>query len=163
MILEYEWNEKDLKKELNKKRLIPNIMFLIIGIILYVYVMFFGIKSELFDNKVILIYGIIYTVILGLALFISTKLYVLISLKKNKKNNSYGLYKVNIDDSHIIVEINDNKIEYKYKDIIKYKKKKNYIYIRTIEDKIGLVFKKNVLGNDAYERLNKYLEKNILI
>ena len=158
MNFEYEWNKEDFKKELTRKRLVPNIAFLLFGIIIYAYIMSFGIKSKMFDNKIILIISLIFIAILVLILFVSTKLFVFISLKKNEKNNPYGVYKVNLNKDSIIVEVNNNVIQYKYSEIIKYKKRKNYLFVRTKEDKIGLIFKRNVIKNNNYNELIKYIE-----
>ena len=155
MKLEYNWTKEDLKKELLRKRKTSNIVFLIIGILLYIYVMYSGIVSNLFDNKIILLYGLIYTCILLLILFITTKIYVLYSIKKNDKktNKAYGKYKIVLDKNSITVSINNDKISYKYKDIYKFKQKKHSFFIRTKEDKIGLRFNDKILNKEDYDKL----------
>ena len=40
MKFEYEWSKSDLKKELKKKRTKTNIIFLILGILMYLYVIY---------------------------------------------------------------------------------------------------------------------------
>ena len=161
MKLEYNWTKDDLKKELISKRKITNIIFLIIGISLYIFVMYSGIVSNIFDNKVILLYGLIYTCILCLILFITTKLYVLYSIKKNDKktNKAYGTYKIVLDKNSITVSINNDKISYKYKDITKFKQSKHSFFIRTKEDKIGLRFNDKVLNKDDYNKLLNYMKQ----
>ena len=163
MNFEYNWEKDDLKKELISKRKKTNVIFLIIGILMYLYFTYYAIISAQFDNKYILAFGIGYVAILGGILLITTKIYVKTSLKKNDKNtsNAYGLYKVKVDDNFIRVSINDTDIEYKYKDIIKFKKKKNYFFICTANDKIGLLFKKKVIGEENYNKTLEYIEKNI--
>ncbi len=155
MKFEYNWTKDDLKKELLRRRKTSNIVFLIIGILLYFYVMYSGIVSSLFDNKIILLYGLIYICILCLILFITTKLYVLYSLKKNDKktNKAYGIYKIVLDKNSITVSINNEKISYKYSDIYKFKQNKHSFFIRTKEDKIGLRFNDKILNKEDYDKL----------
>ena len=161
MKFEYNWTKDDLKKELLERRKITNIIFLIIGILLYIYVMYTGIVSNIFDNKIILLYGLIYTLILSIILFITTKLYVLYSIKKNDRNTNkaYGVYKVVLDENSITVSINNDKISYKYKDITKFKQRKNSFFIRTKEDKIGLRFNDKVLNKEDYDKLLEYMKQ----
>ncbi len=163
MSFEYEWTRKDLKKELISKRYNTNIFFLILGILLYVWYLYDGIKSEAFDNFVILIGGVIYTAVLMLILFLLTRLYVYISLRKNDKRTSkaYGTYHVNLTDEDITVTINDEKVSYKYKDIIKLKKRKHYFFIRTNEDKIGLTFKEKVMGKENYAKIINFITEKV--
>lgn len=159
MNLEYKWTKEDLKKELLNKRYKTNIIFLIMGILLYIWLMYDGIKSELFDNIIIFIGGVTFTFILALVLFITTKVYVSLSIKKNDRNTNkaYGLYKLNLDDKKIMVTINNEVIKYEYKDIIKVKKRKHSFFIRTKDDKIGLLFKENMLGKENYNKVLSYI------
>ncbi len=159
MSLEYEWTKTDLRKELVTKRYKTNIIFLIMGVILYVWLMADGIKSELFDNFIILIGGVIFTFVLALVLFITTKLYVAFSMRKNDRNTNkaYGLYKLSINDQCVKVTINNDVIEYDYKDIIKLKKRRHSFFIRTKDDKVGLLFKENMLGKDNYHKVLAYI------
>lgn len=163
MNLEYKWTKEDLKKELLNKRYKTNIIFLIMGILLYIWLMYDGIKSELFDNIIIFIGGVIFTFILALVLFITTKVYVSLSIKKNDRNTNkaYGLYKLNLDDKKIMVTINNEVIEYEYKDIIKVKKRRHSFFIRTKDDKIGLLFKENMLGKENYNKALSYITSRV--
>lgn len=163
MSFEYNWDKEDLKKELIRKRFLSNIILFIVGILLYIYFVSEGLKLEYFDNKVIYIYGIIFVVFLIIFLFLSTKLYVFLSLRKNDKdtNCAYGTYKVRADNSKIIVKINNQSIEYNYGNITMFKKRKKYFFLKTKEDKIGLIFKRNVIGSDNYYKLLELLNKNI--
>lgn len=163
MSLEYEWNKEDLKKELIKNRSKANLVFVLLAIFLYIFLMYNGLVSKVFDNKIILLYGLVYLSIICLILFISTKLYVFMSLRKNDKktNKAYGLYKVVLDDNSLNLSINNTNVSYNYKDITKYKKRKNYLFVCTKEDKIGIIFKKKVIGNDKYLELIKYLDNKI--
>ena len=99
--------------------------------------------------------------ILCLILFITTKLYVLYSIKKNDKktNKAYGKYKIVLDKNSITVSINNDKISYKYKDIYKFKQKKHSFFIRTKEDKIGLRFNDKLLNKEDYDKLLDYIKQ----
>ena len=163
MSFEYEWNKEDLKKELINKRKRANVIFFILGILMYIYFTYYAIISKMFDNKYIFAFGLGYVSILGAVLLISTKLYISYSLKKNDKktSNAYGIYKVVLNDDSINVSVNDININYKYSDISKFKKNKKQFFICTKDDKIGLLFKKKVIGAEKYKELLEYIEKNI--
>ena len=165
MKFEYEWSKEDLKKELIKKRKKTNITFFIIGIVLYLFVIYYPITSDMFDKKYLLTYGIGYVSALLFLILFFNKIYVLISLRKNDKdtNKAYGLYMIDLDNKKIKVSINDLVVEYDYKDITVLKKKKDRFFIRTKEDKIGLVFKEKVIGEDNYKKMLEIIEKNIQV
>ncbi len=155
MKLEYVWTRDDLKKELISKRYNTNLIFLIIGIIAYILFMYNAIVSELFDRLVILIGGLVFACFLMIVLYFTTKIYVMISLRKNDKdtNKAYGTYKVQLSDKSLKVTINDNQIEYNYQDIIKLKRKRHEFFICTQKDKLGLIFKEKVMGKDNYQQV----------
>lgn len=163
MCLEYKWTKENLKQELMSRRFKTNIIFLIMGILLYIWLMYDGIKSALFDNLIIFIGGVVFTFILALILFISTKIYVGFSIRKNDRNTNkaYGLYKLVLDDKIIKVTINNEVIEYHYSDIIKFKRKRHHFFIRTKSDKIGLVFQEKILGRDNYNRVLSYISNRV--
>ena len=163
MDFEYNWSKEDLKNELNETRNKTNIKFLIFGIVAFLYFTYYPIVLKEFDTKVIVMYGVIYLFILCLFLFISGKIFVSRALKKNDKrtNNAYGTYKVKLNDETIKVCINGQVIEYKYSEINKFKNKKKYIFINTKEDKIGLKFKKKVIGEETYNKLVEYIKNRI--
>lgn len=163
MRLELNWTKEDLKKELSDKRFKTNVIFFVFGLLLYFWFMYAGIVSEFFDTVIILIGSVIFATILSLILFISTKLYIYFSLKKNDRdtNNAYGNYCINLDEKFIEVLINDEKFVYNYKDIVAFKKRINYFYVRTKNDKIGLKFKKKLLGNENYNKCFLYIKNKI--
>lgn len=163
MEIEYNWGKKDLKKQLIESRNKTNLKFLIFGMLAFLYFTYYAIKLDEFDNKIILLYGVIYVFILCLVLFASSKIYVLVSLKKNDKrtNKAYGTYKVKLDDEFITVSINDQVIKYNYSEVYKFKIKKNYFFINTKEDKIGLTFKKDVIGKEYYDKMLEYINGRI--
>lgn len=163
MEFEYNWNKDDLKKQLQDSRNKTNIKFLIFGILAFLYFTYYAIKLEGFDNKVILKYGVIYLFVLCLILYLSAKLYVFLSLRKNDKktNKAYGTYKVKIDDNNIIIRINEQEIKYNYNEINKFKVKKKYFFINTKIDKIGLTFKKDVIGEVNYKEALEYIRSRI--
>lgn len=161
MKLEYNWTREDLKKELISKRYLFNVIFFILSIICYILLMFTGLKSDLFDNKIIFIGILIFAFAVALFLFLITKIYVYWSLRKNDKNtsNAYGTYYVEVTDKDIKVTINETKILYKWSDINKFKIKKNAFFINTKEDKLGLLFKKKILGEEKYNQLLTMVKK----
>ena len=163
MEFEYNWGKDDLKKELVERRNKSNIKFLIFGVLAFLYFTYYPIVLKEFDTKVIIKYGVIYLFILCIFLWVSAKLYVIFSLRKNDKktNKAYGTYKVKINDETIKVSINDQVIEYKYSEIKKFKNKKKYLYINTLNDKIGLTFKKKVIGEENYLKLVEYIKNRI--
>lgn len=160
MNIEYNWGKEDLKKELKDSRNKANFKFLIFGILAFLYFTYYAIKSDACDNKVILMYAVIYLFILCLILVVTTKIYVLFSLRKNDKktNKAYGTYKIKLDEKFITVSINNQVIKYNYSDIYKFKIRKRYFFINTKEDKIGLTFKKNVIGKEEYDKMLEYIK-----
>lgn len=162
MKVEYEWSRDDLRKELVDKRYKTNIILFVLSIVLFICFMYEGIISDAFDNLVIFIGGLVYIFLVALLLYIFTKIYVTINLKRNDKNTNkaYGKYKISADNKKIEVVINKDKFIYNYADINKIKKKKNMFIIRTKEDKIGLTFKKKLLGNN-YDDLYNHIISHI--
>ena len=162
MNIEYNWDREDLKKELYKKRKVFNIVCFIVVLLCYLLYISQSIKMEVFDNKWILVVGLLFLAGLIAVLHYSTKLYVYLNLKKNDKktNNAYGKYIVSADDKSISVTINNQVIKYEFSEIDKFKCKKNMFFINSKNDKLGLTFKKSKLG-DNYNLLLDMVKKNI--
>ena len=165
MKFSYDWTREDLKKELLKKRFNVNIIFLLMGVLIYAYLMYIPFTSNAFDKKVLIINSLLYLLCYVIVLILFTWIYIFLTLRKNDKrtNNAYGTYYVEYDDKHIHVKINEIEINYKYKDISKFKRKKNRFFICTKDDKIGLLFKKEIIGEDNYNKLLEKLENNIIL
>lgn len=163
MEFSYEWQREDLKKKLTKKRMKTNIIFFILGILLFFYITYSGFVYKEFDNWVIMLWFIIYFFLLLLTLFLSTKWYVRSKLKHNDKKtkNAYGKYIITVDDNKIESKWNKDKISYNWKDINKFKFTKKYFWIKTAQDKIGLVFDRNILNEDDYNKLSNYVKEHI--
>ena len=161
MNIEYNWGREDLKKELISRRKVFNVITFIIFLSLYLFCISGALFSKLFDNKWLLICSLVYIVILFLLLFLTTKIYVFINLKRNDKktDNAYGKYKIIVSDEDIKVNINNQEIIYKYCDINKLKIYKNKFIIKSKNDKIGLTFKKALLNNDYNKLLDKIKSK----
>ncbi len=162
MKIEYNWSRADLKKELLSKRFKTNIIFFILSIVLYIWFMYAGIVSDAFDNLVIFIGGVVYLFVVSLLLFIFTKIYVTLNLKRNDKNTNkaYGKYIIKTDDNKIEVLINKDKYEYNFSDITQIKSRRNSFFIKTKEDKIGLTFKRKLLNED-YDNLYNHIKSHI--
>ena len=121
---EYTLGREDLKKELDKKRKIFNIICFIVIVVIYLLYISQAIQMKVFDNKWLLVIGLIFLTVVITILHYSTKLYVFINLRRNDKktNKAYGTYKIDANCEYISVSINDQKITYKYSDICKFKK-----------------------------------------
>jgi len=163
MNIKYTWTRDDLKRKLYKKRVIPNIIFLVLGIVFYLYFTWYGIIDDNFDIKVIILWFVIYFIVLSAFLFILTKLYVFLNLKRNDRKtlNAYGTYYVKVDKKGICSKINDNTVEYKWEDISKFKETKNNFYIATKYDRLGLRFDRNYIRDEDFERLLNYVKEKL--
>ena len=163
MNLEYTWTRDDLKEKLHKMRRVPNTIFLLLGVFFYVYVTWYGFMEEAFDAKVILLGFVVYFMGILLLLLLSTKIDVFFNLRRNDKKtaNAYGTYYVNVDENGIEAEINDEKISYKWKDVSKFKKSRNSFFIATKKDQLGLLFDKNCIDEESYNKLLKFVENQL--
>ena len=162
MTYTYEWTRKDLKNVLIKKRFKTNIIFLILGTILYFYITYYGFLNNVFDNLKLIIGFIVYFAILCLFLYFITLLYVYINLKRNDRRTkkAYGKYTITLTDEEVVSEFNGEKISYKYVDINKLKIRKKYFFISSREDKIGLTFRRDKLNED-YDKILDYIKGKI--
>lgn len=162
MTINIEWTRDDLKKLLYKKRKKTNIIIFIISFLIYLYIMYSGLKYEEFDKFVILLSFVIYLFVIYVFLWVTTLLYVKTRLKRNDKrtNMAYGKYVIKLDDEKILSSFNKNTISYKWKDITKFKNKKDYFFLRTKNDFIGLTFRRSELKDD-YDKMLEYVSKRI--
>ena len=163
MNLEYTWTRDNLKEKLHKKRRIPNAIFLLLGIAFYLYFTWYGYMDDAFDAKIILLGFVIYFMVLLLFLLLSTKIYVFLNLRRNdrKTAKAYGTYYVKADDNGINSEINDETISYKWKDVSKFKKNRNSFFIATKKDELGLLFDKQCITDEKYDKLLKFVEERL--
>jgi hypothetical protein len=163
MSLEYTWTRNDLKKKLKKKRVIPNIVFSVIGVVLYFYLTYYGLVGNIFDKGILLIGFLVYFTILEIILFLMTHLYVYGRLKVNDRRTSkaYGTYYIVADEKGIKSTINDTVIEYEWNKISKFKHNKKWFFRATKKDRLGLLFNSEVLGEDKYTKLLSYVSKKI--
>ena len=164
MSLEYEWTRDDLKQVLVNKRKKSTIIILVIGILFYFYLTMFGFMNEYFDSIMLLLGFFIYFAVLYLVLKLINLFYIKLNLKRNDKrtNKAYGKYIIRMNDKQIESDFNDQKIVYKWEDISKLKVRKNYFFIRTKNDFIGLTFRKNMLKED-YDKVLEYVKKKVAI
>lgn len=163
MKLEYEWTRENLKDKLRNKRKIPNIIFLILGILFFLYVTYYGFVLDEFDSKYLLLGFVLYTSILIILLCIITRLYIFLKLRRNDKktHKAYGTYYIEVNDDFITSTINDEIISYDWKDITKFKKKKNSFFIATKKDKLGLLFCKSVFEEKDYNKLLEFVNNKL--
>lgn len=162
MKFEYNWTRNDLKKDLRKRRLLSNIILFVLAIVIYIYIMYNGIESNLFDNTKIYLGILLFSIVTVVFLAIFNEIYVCFSLLKNDRNTNYayGKYKVELTDK-IRVQIKKDIIEYNYNDIKKFKHNKNIIFINTNKDKMGLIFKRKVIGDKNFDKMTKILLEKI--
>ena len=160
---EYNWGREDLKKELYNKRKRFNIICFIVIMVIYILYIWQAIKMNTFDNKWLLVLGLLFISLVLAILHYSAKLYVFINLRRNDKKTkkAYGKYIVNATEDTISVSVNDQNITYKYSDINKFRMKKDMFFISTSSDKLGLTFKKSMLGEEDYNQLLNIVKKNI--
>ena len=164
MTINIEWTRDDLKKVLIKKRMKSNIVIFILSFLLYLYITYYWFVYKEFDNIKLLFAFVVYLAIIMLFLYLTTKLYVHIRLKRNDKRTdmAYGKYVIKMDDEKVLSSFNNNKISYKWKDIKKFKVRRNYFFIRTATDFIGLTFRKSELKDD-YNKALEYVKSKITI
>ena len=162
MTITIEWTRDDLKKMLRKKRKKTNIIIFVISFLLYLYIMYSGIKYDYFDNLIIFISFAIYLFVIYLFLLFTTKLYVKTRLKRNDKRTkmAYGKYIIKLDDEKVMSIFNEQRISYKWNEISKFKKRKNYFFIRTKNDFIGLTFRRSELKDD-YDKALEFVSNKI--
>ena len=165
MKIECNWSRNDLKKYLHRQRRIPNIILLVLGIYFFYYITYYA-YSDIFVDKTVLLLGFaIYVLLFIVLLWVATKIYVFVKLRRNDKKTSkaYGTYRIEIDKNKIVSIIGDEKISYEWKEISYSKFRKNYFFLATKRDKIGLVFRREILRDDynpLREKVKKYLKEN---
>ena len=148
--MKYELNKKDFKKYLKYRRSSTNIIFLIIGSLLYFYITFY----LLFDNPfMVFIYYLLYLFALLVFILLFNELYSLLLIKKN--HNIFCNYEFNINKDKIIVKINNNYYEYLNSNISKIRKNKRYILIK-YNNYLVLLFIKKLIG-DKFNNLKQLI------
>ena len=161
--LEYTWTRDDLKNKLYKKRTVPNVIFLGLGILFYLYVTWYAFMDKACDIKILLLGFLIYFACLMAMLLLSTKMYVFLNLRRNDKKTAkaYGTYFIKVDDNGISSKINEEQISYMWKDISKFKKNKNSFFLATNKDHLGLYFDKSCIKEEQYIKLLQYVEERL--
>ena len=162
MKIECSWTREDLKKYLIKKRQLSNIILFVLGILAFVYITILGFFSNDFDNWVLAIGFVCYILFLIVILYLITKIYVWMKLSRNdrKTKKAYGTYVIEVDKKGITSKFGKETISYQWKDINRKKFHKNYFYLATNEDSLGLYFRREVLKDD-FERLKSYVQKRL--
>lgn len=149
-MIKYTFTKNDFKKYLKKKRRITNLVFLIIGSLLYFYITYYLLFTNPFET---FIYYLLYLVILLVVIVFFNELYCIIYIRKNK--NILGNYEVDIKTDKIIVKIDDSNYEYLNKNIKKVKNNKNYILIK-FNNHISLLFLKDIIDDNNFRTIKKY-------
>lgn len=149
-MIKYTFTKNNFKKYLKKKRRITNLVFLIIGSLLYFYITYYLLFTNPFET---FIYYLLYLVILLVVIVFFNELYCIIYIRKNK--NILGNYEVDIKTDKIIVKIDDSNYEYLNKNIKKVKNNKNYILIK-FNNHISLLFLKDIIDDNNFRTIKKY-------
>lgn len=163
MTVDCKWSRSDLKRYLYEKRKTPNIIFLVLGSCFFFYITYYGwVQDEFVDKKILLLGFAIYFIVLLAFLWLVTKIYVFVKLRRNdiKTSKAYGEYHIQADDSKIVSVVGDEEITYDWKDVSCCKFKKNYFFLATKKDKLGLCFRREVLKND-YDKLFSYVKAQL--
>lgn len=146
-MIKYEFTENDLKKYLIIKRRIPNIIFCILGTLIYFYITFYLLLTDPFE---VIVFYLLFILGFIFLIYLLDKLYYFINIKKQRNNNLFGSYKVKLDNDKITVCINKQETGYLNKDIKKIKRTKDYTFI-TYNDGVCLLFLKSVLKEDYHK------------
>lgn len=143
--MKYELDKKTLKKYLKYQRSKTNIIFIIIGSLIYFYITYYLILNNPF---ITFIYYLLYLLILIIIILLFNELYCLIYLKRN--NNFIGTHIITLKSDKIILNVNNNTYEYLNSNIKKIKKYQNFIVIK-YSNHISLFFIKDLIGNNYNE------------
>lgn len=146
-MIKYEFTEKDLKKYLIIKRRVPNIIFSVLGTLIYFYITFYLLLT---DPLEVIGFYLLFILAFIFLIYLLDKLYYFINIKKQRNNNLFGSYKVKLDNDKINVSINKQEKIYLNKDIKKIKRTKNYTFI-IYNDGFCLLFLKSVLKEDYHK------------
>lgn len=162
MKLDCSWTRDDLKAYLKKKRRIPNIIFMILGTYFFFSWTKYGFLDINTDKKILWLGFVIYFFFMIFLLWVVTKLYVYLKLRRNDKKTSkaYGNYHIEANKKQISSAIGKEKFTYLWKDITSHKIRKNYFLLRTKNDKIGLCFRREILKED-YDKLLSYVKEQL--
>ena len=156
-MIKYEFTEQDYKQYLKNKRLNTNIIFLIIGTIIYFYITYYLILSSPLES-----FGFfaLYLVVLIIVMLLFNGLYYYINTKNNKKNHIFGKYELNFKSNKIEVRREDNVLNYENINIKKVVVKKNFFIIKYSNRISLLLMKKYFESEEEYEKIIKQL-KNV--
>ncbi len=162
MKIECTWTRDDLRKYLWKKRKKTNIIFLVLGACFFFYITYYGYFDRFVDNKVLLLGFVIYFIVLIILLWLMTALYVFLKLKRNDKKTkkAYGTYQIEITSKEISSTFHKQQICYPWKDITTVKMHKNYVFLATKQDKLGLYFRKEIL-KDQFPKIKNMIQKEL--
>ena len=146
MKVNFEYTYKDYKKYLFRSRTINNIILFIVGIAIYLYFSY---------NKISLIYLPLFILILAISIFLLNLFYVYAQIKVNEmlRYNVYGKYTLELTPNKFSVTVNKSKIDYKYGQIKKIIKRKNYFKIKFKASREYLIFEKKLFTEQEYNRI----------
>ena len=147
--MKYELDKKTLKKYLKYQRSKTNIIFIIIGSLIYFYITYYLILNNPF---ITFIYYLLYLLILIIIILLFNELYTYLYLRRN--NNFIGTHIITLKNDKIIINVNNNTYEYLNSNMNKIKNYNNYLVIK-YNNHTSLYFFKNLMNSSDY---NKILE-----
>ena len=159
MKFKYNLKKEDYNKFLILTQSNTDIFYLSLYTLIYFFLTYYPLKYNFIE---IICCYIISIILLYLIISLVKKIYRIVIIKKNEKNNAniYGNYIFEITDEYIRQTVNDDKVTFKYSDIKKIRYKKYYIVIYFKDNKI-IYFVKNFIGKNNYIDLVKTLKDNI--
>lgn len=162
MKLDCSWTRDDLKKYLKKKRRIPNVVFLILGTYFFFSWTKYGFLDINTDKRILWLGFVIFFFFMIFLLWFVTKLYIFFKLRRNdrKTSKAYGTYHIEADKKKISSKLGEEIFSYQWKEITSCKIRKNYFFLKTKNDKIGLCFRREILKED-YDKLLSYVKGQI--
>lgn len=162
MKIDCTWTRDDLKSYLKKKRVIPNIIFLALGTYFFFSWTKYGFLDVNTDKKILWLGFAIYFLFIIFLLWAITKLYIFLKLRRNDKKTgkAYGVYHIEVDKQKISSTLGEDEFCYYWKDVTFFRVRRNYFFLKTKKDKIGLCFRKEIL-KDNYEKLLSYVKQQL--
>lgn len=154
MKVSFEYTKKDYKNYLLKSRIVNNIIFFVVGIVIYLYFSF---------NKISILYLSLFIICLTIFIILLNLLYVAAQVKVNEilNYNIYGKYLIELTSNKFSVTINKLKTDYKYNKIKKIVETKNNFKIKFKNSREYLTFEKKFFNEDNYKKIMQIFKEKI--
>lgn len=161
MKFDYVMKRNDLKKIIFNNYKSINLVYFVIGFILFIALTY---KIATYNFWFFLLALIIYLGVLGLVLYLMDTLFTNLMLKYNDSvtKEAYGTFKVDITKNSIKETVNKQSFEMTKEEIKKIKITKNSIHVFN-GTKIGFLFYKNLFKKESdFDKVVDYLKVNYL-